>query len=93
MDNTNEIIDKIEVLDLKRDILFPHFTVPKEFETQEAYLEHLTWTGAKERYKTFTPEIEERINFELFTIKTMGFAGYFLIVSDFINAGKIWVYL
>ncbi|KAA9036628.1 DNA polymerase III subunit alpha [Ginsengibacter hankyongi] len=88
LDNTNEIIDKIEVLDLKRDILLPHFTVPKEFATQEAYLEHLTWTGAKERYKIITPEIEERINFELFTIKTMGFAGYFLIVSDFIVAGK-----
>ena len=88
LDNTNEIIDKIEVLDLKRDILLPHFTVPKEFESQEAYLEHLTWTGAKERYKEITAKIEERINFELFTIKTMGFAGYFLIVSDFIIAGK-----
>src|SRR5665811_659308 len=64
------------------------FTVPKEFNSQDEYLEHLTWTGAKERYKTITPEIEERINFELFTIKTMGFAGYFLIVSDFIIAGK-----
>ena len=88
LDNTNEIIDKVEVLDLKRDILLPHFPVPKEFASQEAYLEHLTWTGAKERYQTITPEIEERINFELFTIKTMGFAGYFLIVSDFIIAGK-----
>ena len=88
LDNTNEVIDKIEVLDLKRDILLPHFTVPKEFASQDAYLEHLTWTGAKERYKELTPEIEERIAFELFTIKTMGFAGYFLIVSDFIIAGK-----
>ncbi len=88
LDNTNEVIDKIDVLDLKRDILIPHFPVPKEFENQEAYLEHLTWTGAKRRYQTITPEIEERINFELFTIKTMGFAGYFLIVSDFIVAGK-----
>src|SRR5215212_6540 len=88
LDNTNEIVDKIDVLDLKRDILLPHFTVPKEFNSQDEYLEHLTWTGAKERYKEITPEIEERINFELFTIKTMGFAGYFLIVSDFIVAGK-----
>jgi DNA polymerase III subunit alpha len=88
LDNTNEVIDKIDVLDLKRDILLPHFTVPKEFATQEAYLEHLTWTGARTRYKTITPEIEDRINFELFTIKTMGFAGYFLIVSDFVIAGK-----
>ncbi|MEO8823240.1 MAG: DNA polymerase III subunit alpha [Ginsengibacter sp.] len=88
LDNTNEVIDKIDVLDLKRDILIPHFPVPKEFENQEVYLDHLTWTGAKKRYETITPEIEERINFELFTIKTMGFAGYFLIVSDFIVAGK-----
>lgn len=88
IDNTNAIIEKIETLSLTRDILLPHFTVPKEFPTQEAYLEHLTWTGARERYKEITPEIEERINFELFTIKTMGFAGYFLIVSDFITEGK-----
>ncbi|MEO8720016.1 MAG: DNA polymerase III subunit alpha, partial [Ginsengibacter sp.] len=88
LDNTNEVIDKIEVLDLKRDILIPHFPVPKEFENQEDYLVHLTWEGARKRYETITPEIEERINFELFTIKTMGFAGYFLIVSDFIVAGK-----
>ena len=88
LDNTNEVIDKIDVLDLKRDILIPHFPVPKEFANQEAYLEHLTWEGARKRYETITPEIEERLNFELFTIKTMGFAGYFLIVSDFIVAGK-----
>ena len=42
--------------------------------------------GAKERYIDITPEVEERINFELFTIRTMGFAGYFLIVADFIKA-------
>jgi DNA polymerase-3 subunit alpha len=88
LDNTNEIIDKIDVLDLKRDILIPHFPVPPAFVNQEAYLDHLTWEGARKRYDTITPEIEERINFELFTIKTMGFAGYFLIVSDFIVAGK-----
>ncbi|MGN6542070.1 MAG: DNA polymerase III subunit alpha, partial [Ginsengibacter sp.] len=88
LDNPNEVIDTIDVLDLKRDILIPHFPVPKEFENQEAYLDHLTWEGARKRYETITAEIEERINFELFTIKTMGFAGYFLIVSDFIVAGK-----
>lgn len=88
IDNTNEVIGKIDTLDLKSDILLPHFKVPKEFPSQEAYLEHLTWTGAKKRYEVITPEIEERLNFELFTIKTMGFSGYFLIVSDFIVAGK-----
>ena len=88
IDNTNEIVDKVDLLDLKRDILLPHFVVPAEFTSQDEYLEHLTWTGAKERYQEITPEIEERIRFELFTIRTMGFAGYFLIVSDFIKAGR-----
>lgn len=55
---------------------------------QWGYLRHLTWEGARKRYKEITPDIEERINFELETIRFMGFAGYFLIVGDFINAGK-----
>ncbi len=88
IDNTNEIVDKVELLNLKRDILLPFFQVPAEFSSQDDYLEHITWVGAKERYSAMTPEIEERIRFELFTIKTMGFAGYFLIVSDFIKAGR-----
>jgi DNA polymerase-3 subunit alpha len=88
IDNTNEIVDKVELLDLKRDILLPFFPVPKEFSSQDAYLEHITWEGARKRYNEITPEIDERIRFELFTVKTMGFAGYFLIVSDFIRAGR-----
>lgn len=90
IDNTNLIVDKIKPLKLERDILLPHFKVPAEFnDDQDAYLEHLTWTGAKERYRdSLTPDVEERLKFELFTIRTMGFAGYFLIVSDFIRAGR-----
>ena len=89
IDNTNRIVDKVKPLKLEREILLPHFKVPPEFnDDQDAYLEHLTWTGAKERYQEMTPEIEERLKFELFTIRTMGFAGYFLIVQDFINHGK-----
>ncbi|HRP90711.1 MAG TPA: DNA polymerase III subunit alpha [Edaphocola sp.] len=89
IDNTQMIVDKIKPLNLNRDILLPHFDVPAEFnEDQDAYLMHLTWQGAHQRYQEITPEIEERINFELFTIRTMGFAGYFLIVSDFIKAGR-----
>jgi DNA polymerase-3 subunit alpha len=95
IDNTNEIVSKVNVLDLKRDILLPAFPFPKEFNLHEdanlnqwEYLKHITWLGAKERYSEITLEIEERINFELFTVKTMGFAGYFLIVSDFIKAGR-----
>jgi len=88
IDNTNEVVDKIEVLDLKRDILLPHFVVPAGFKTQDDYLESITWAGAKKRYQILTPETEERIRFELGVIRSMGFAGYFLIVSDFIRAGR-----
>ncbi len=88
IDNTNEIVDKIDTLQLKQDILLPNFVIPENFKTQDEYLRHITFEGAYKRYETLTPEIEERINFELFTIETMGFAGYFLIVADFIKAGR-----
>jgi DNA polymerase-3 subunit alpha len=98
LDNTNEIVDKVEVLKLKRDIMLPNFPIPQEFKihtgadadnmNQWEYLKHLTYTGAKERYVDITHDVHERVDFELFTIRTMGFAGYFLIVSDFIKAGR-----
>ena len=53
------------------------------------YLSHLAWEGAKPRYgEPFSDEVDERISFELNTIKTMGFPGYFLIVQDFINEAR-----
>ncbi|MEJ0107103.1 MAG: DNA polymerase III subunit alpha [Bacteroidota bacterium] len=106
IDNTNEVVSKIEVLDLKRNILLPAFPVPDKFKThtkeektdkgvvsadslnQWEYLKDITYKGANERYSNLTDEIKERIDFELFTVKTMGFAGYFLIVADFIKAGR-----
>ena len=106
IDNTNEIVDKIELLNLTRDILLPAFPIDKKYElhtkeetigrytvspesqNQWEYLKHITYEGAKNRYHDLTDEIKERIEYELFTIKMMGFAGYFLIVSDFIKAGR-----
>ena len=53
------------------------------------YLAHLAWEGAKARYgEPFTEEVKERIEFELNTIKRMGFPGYFLITQDFINEAR-----
>lgn len=53
------------------------------------YLRKLAYEGAKKRYGDPLPEeIDERINFELHIMKTMGFPGYFLIVQDFINAAR-----
>ncbi|MDE5941228.1 MAG: DNA polymerase III subunit alpha, partial [Muribaculaceae bacterium] len=53
------------------------------------YLKKLAYEGAERRYGTpLSPELEERIKFELHIMKTMGFPGYFLIVQDFINVSR-----
>ena len=88
IDNTNEIVGKIEPLSLKKDILLPNFVIPAGFETQDDYLREITYEGAKKRYGEINQETQERIDFELHVVKTMGFAGYFLIVADFIKAGR-----
>ena len=88
LDFTNEIADKCFNPDLKRDILLPNFPIPKGYLDADAYLKHLSFQGAKKRYSDFTADIEDRINHELNIIKTMGFAGYFLITADMINAGR-----
>ncbi len=97
--NIKEIIDKIEPYDLASDILLPKFTIPEEFKVKEddedggkrgenAYLRHITYEGAKRRYGEITPEISERVDFELETIKNSGYPGYFLIVEDFIREAR-----
>ena len=88
IDNTMEIFDKIDTLELARDVLLPAFPLPEGFKTQDDYLRHLTFEGAKRRYKTITPEIEERLNFELSVIKNSGYPGYFLIVQDFTTTAR-----
>ncbi|MFH1121099.1 MAG: DNA polymerase III subunit alpha [Bacteroidota bacterium] len=88
IDNTNEIAGKIELLNLKKEIMLPHFALPQGFSDQFDYLRDMTYKGARRRYGEITPLIEERLAFELGTIRSMGFTGYFLIVSDFIKAGR-----
>ena len=88
IDNTNEVVDKIELISVTNDLLLPNFPLPEPFKTQIEYLEFLTYEGAKIRYKIFTPELETRLKFELGVIREMGFAGYFLIVSDIITSTK-----
>lgn len=56
---------------------------------ESAYLEYLTYEGAKEKYGNPVPEdVAARLYFELSTIKQMGFPGYFLIIQDFINEAR-----
>lgn len=103
LDCTNEIVNKIESFKLGRDVLLPRFTIPKEFEDprdndpndegkgkrgENAYLKHLTYEGAKIKYPNLTPEIKDRLDFELSVMERMGFPGYFLIVSDFTTEAR-----
>ncbi len=86
--NTKELADKIEPLKLERDVILPNFQLPEGFETEDDYLRHLTTQGANVHYGELSDEVMDRINHELNIIKTMGFAGYFLIVQDFIRAAR-----
>jgi DNA polymerase-3 subunit alpha len=88
--NTLEVAAKVEIYELDRSILLPAFPMPEEFTNQDDYLKYLTYEGAKasHRYPVMTPDIQERLDFELTVIRNMGFAGYFLIVQDFIAAAR-----
>lgn len=139
IDNTKEILDKVEFYTLNHAPIMPFFDIPAEFGTEEEYrkrisekelfdeftqdengnvvlseeeanakierlggydklyrikfeadyLEMLTMRGAKVRYgDPLPPDVAERLKFELYIMKTMGFPGYFLIVQDFINTGR-----
>ncbi|WP_026955794.1 DNA polymerase III subunit alpha [Algoriphagus vanfongensis] len=100
---TQEIVDKVEAYKLAREVLLPKFDIPEQFKHPEdevdggkrgenAFLRHLTYEGAKKRYEEITPEIRERLDFELATIENTGYPGYFLIVQDFIvEARKLGV--
>ena len=124
LENTEEVVQKIEEFGLNSPPIMPYFPIPEEFGTEEdfrndyseerlkeefgdtydrlgdyekvlrvkreaVYLKHLTFEGAKERYGDPVPEdVKKRLEFELDTIKQMGFPGYFLIVQDFINAAR-----
>lgn len=97
--NTNEIVEKVEAYKLEREVLLPKFDIPQEFQSKEDeadggkrgennYLRHLTYIGAEKRYPEMTPEIQERLDFELETIANTGYPGYFLIVQDFTNKAR-----
>ena len=88
LENTIELTDKVDLIKLDRKIILPIFPLPQGFENEDDYLSFLCFEGAKKRYGDISETIKDRINFELTVIKNMGFAGYFLIVQDFINAAR-----
>ncbi|MGE5272349.1 MAG: PHP domain-containing protein, partial [Verrucomicrobiota bacterium] len=84
---TLEVADRCNVeLELGR-ILLPKFPTPEGRDAFD-YLVELCEKGLLRRYGKSTPELEERLRYELKTIKEMGFTDYFLIVWDFIHFAK-----
>ncbi len=86
--NTLEIAGKIEKYAIDSHAIMPDFPLPEGFANEDDYLHHLAYKGAEKRYKELTTEVKERLDFELETVKKMGFPGYFLIVQDFIAKAR-----
>jgi DNA polymerase III subunit alpha len=88
VENTLAIADSVE-LQLKKQYHVPTFPLPQGFADENALLMHLTRHGAHERFgAVLSPEVEERLAYELDVITRTGYAGYFLITADFIVWAK-----
>ncbi len=138
LENTLEIVNKVETYSIEHGPIMPNFQIPEEFGTEDEYrkrftqeelikeftsdehgenpldpeaaqkkikaiggadklyrlkleadyLSKLAFDGAKKYYPDMDKDTKERLVFELHIMKTMGFPGYFLIVQDFIAAGR-----
>ncbi|WP_103027372.1 DNA polymerase III subunit alpha [Salinibacter altiplanensis] len=87
--NTNKVADKCSFDLPMGDLLMPHYPIPDGFEDMDAYLRHLAFERAKERYGDPLPQtVVDRLNHELGIIADEGYSGYFLIVQDFTDAAR-----
>jgi DNA polymerase III subunit alpha len=87
-DNTLWIVERANVEIEFGKYALPQFSVPKGFADDATYLTYLVNRGAKKRWGVVTSEVQERIDFELKTIISMGFASYFLIVWDLMRHAR-----
>ncbi len=87
--NTLAIAEKCNLRISFDQLYLPEYILPQGgYLNLDEYLENLCYQGLKERYPEITPEIEKRLRDELALIKKMGYAGYFLIVWDFVRYAK-----
>ena len=88
-DNTLWIAERANI-DIEFNVpKLPEFPIPAGFTTDAQYLEKLTWDGARERWgANLSPDVQERLTYELGVITSMGFASYFLIVWDLIRFAR-----
>lgn len=88
IETISEILNKIESYTLERSVLLPKFDIPEGFNSEDEYLRHLTYEGARKKYGVLTQAVTDRLDFELATIKNTGYPGYFLIVQDFTSKAR-----
>ncbi len=88
IENTSDLVAKVEHYELDHKPIMPEFEIPEQFVDADDYLKHITFEGAVTRYGELTDLVKERLDFELDTIKKMGFPDYFLIVWDFLAAAR-----
>ena len=88
-DNTLWVAERADVTIEFGKPKLPDFPIPSGFADDAAYLDHLTWEGARQRWGENLPsEVGDRLAYELQVIKNMGFASYFLIVWDLIHHAR-----
>ncbi len=86
--NTQTVANRCE-FDFEKRYFLPGFPRPAAYASDEALLEHLARGGAEQRYGSpLPPAVADRLAYELRVINTAGYAGYFLIVQDFIAAAR-----
>lgn len=85
--NTVEIAEKCHLIIELGNSPLPAYEVPPN-HTTESYFEYLVYEGAKKRYGEISPQLKERIDYEIGIIEKMGFSAYFLITWDFIHYAK-----
>ncbi len=87
LENTHKIAERCNVEIEFGVTKLPKYEVPEGFDSW-TYLKYLCQNGFKERYPEGGKDLEDRLEYELTTIKNMGYVDYFLIVWDFINYAK-----
>ena len=91
LENTLRVADLVNV-EFSKKYHVPAFPLPKGAKTENDLLVKLATAGAGERYGTPLPaHVSDRLEYELGVITKTGYAGYFLIVADFIKIGRAHV--
>jgi DNA polymerase-3 subunit alpha len=88
LQSTLEIADSVDLKIEFGKLHLPHFPLPPGYDSADLYLKELAQRGLGTRYGTTTPEMQTRLDYELDVICRMGYAGYFLIVRDFIHRAQ-----